>query len=121
MTPEDELAALYEQWRNLTHDEGKAIEAGAWTQVEQYQAAKARLQPRIIEVAQRFDAGTHEQPFRAVVEGLMELERRNSTLLQRQRNLAEHRKQELDRASRNLRQIHKSYIPPARTHWQSYS
>jgi len=121
MTPAEELSALYEQWRRLTQSEGQAIEAASWTQVEQYQAAKARLQPRITEVSQRLEAPAHARQFRAVVEGLMELERRNSALLQRQRRAAEQHQQELDRTSRNLRQIHKSYLPSARSHWQSYS
>ena len=121
MTSADELSALYQQWRSLTEDEGEAIEAGAWTNVEQFQIAKARLQPRIVEVSQRLDAATHEQHFRKVVEELIRLERRNNALLHSQRQAAETQKQELDRASRHLRQLHKSYVPPARTHWQSYS
>lgn len=121
MTPADELAALYQQWRGLSEDEGEAIEAGAWSNVDQFQAAKARLQPRITEVSQRVDVGTHERRFRKVVDDLMHLERRNSALLQRRRQAAEAQRQELDRASRHLRQLHKSYVPPARTHWQSYS
>jgi hypothetical protein len=121
MTPADELSALYQQWRSLTEDEGAAIEASTWPSVEQFQAAKARLQPRIVELSQRLDASTHDRQFRKVVEALMELERRNSALLQRQRQASEKQKLELDRASRHLRQLHKSYVPPARTHWQSYS
>jgi hypothetical protein len=121
MTPADELSALYQQWRRLSEDEGEAIEAAEWDNVEQFQTAKAGLQPRIAEVGQRLDAVAHEQRFRKVVEDLMRLERRNSALLQRQRQAAEAQKQELDRASRHLRQLHKSYVPPARTHWQSYS
>jgi hypothetical protein len=121
MSPTDELSALYQQWRSLSEDEGGAIEAGAWTSVEQFQTAKARLQPRIVELSQRLDAVTHKRRFRKVVEGLMQLERHNSALLQRQRQDAEAQKQDLDRASRQLRQLHKSYVPPVRTHWQSYS
>jgi hypothetical protein len=121
MTPPDELAALYEQWRNLTGDEGDAIAAGDWTGVEQFQAAKARLQPRIAEISRRLDSVTHERRFRSLVEELMQLERRNISLLQRRRQAAEVQRQELDRTSRHLRQLHKSYVPPARTHWQSYS
>jgi len=121
MSPVDELFALYEQWRRLTEDEGGAIEAGAWTQVEHYQSAKSRLQPRIIEVSQRLDAAAHEQNFRLVVERLMDLERRNSARLQERRRAAQEQKQVLDRSTRHLRQIHKSYVPPARPHWQSYS
>jgi hypothetical protein len=121
MNPASELGELYEQWRSLTEAESLAIEAAAWARVEQYQAAKGRLQPRITELTRRLDATTHEREFRPMVEELMRLEHRNSALLQRQRNAAERQRQELDRTSRTLRQIHKSYVPPVRTHWQSYS
>lgn len=121
MTAADELAALYEQWRSLTEEEGAAIQSGVWASVEQLQAAKARLQPRITEVSRRLDAATHERQFRAQVEALMQLERRNSTLLQARQATAREQMQALDKAGRRLRQLHKSYVPPARTHWQSYS
>ena len=121
MTPAAELSALYQQWRSLSEDEGEAIEAGAWASVDQFQTAKARLQPRIVEVSQRLDAATHERQFRKEVEELMQLERRNSALLQRRRQTADEQMRELDKAGRHLRQLHKSYVPPARTHWQSYS
>jgi len=121
MSPSDELSALYAQWRSLTEEEGAAIESGAWTKVEHYQSAKSRLQPRIVEVSQRIEVAVHELQFRTVVEELMTLERRNTVRLRETRRSAEQAKQELDKSSRNLRQIHKSYIPPARAHWQSYS
>ena len=121
MTPVDELFALYEQWRGLTEDEGDAIEVGAWTNVDHFQAAKARLQPRIVELSQRLDFSTHERRLRPIVEALMQLERQNSELLQRRRQATDQQMRELDKASRHLRQLHKSYVPPARTHWQSYS
>ena len=121
MTPADELSALYAQWRRLTEDEGNAIKSSSWAQVEHYQAAKAKLQPRIVEVSERVEIVLHERQFRPVVEELMEMERRNSTRLRETRRSAERQKQELDKTSRNLRQIHKSYVPPSRAHWQSYS
>ena len=121
MTPGDELAALYEQWRTLTEDEGRAIAAEAWTNVEHCQNAKARLQSRIIEVSQRLDADTHDRQFKPVLDALMDLERRNDALLRERRNTAERARETLDRSSRNLRQLHKSYVPPVRTLWQSYS
>lgn len=121
MNPVSELAALYEQWRSLTKSESQAIETAAWAQLEQYQAAKGRLQPRITEVARRLEPSVLEREFRPVVEELIRMEHRNNALLQRQRDAAELQRQELDRKSRNLRQIHKSYVPPVRTHWQSYS
>jgi hypothetical protein len=121
MNAVSELTALYEQWQSLTESESQAIEAAAWVQVEQYQAAKSRLQPRITEVTQRLDATVLEREFRPVIEELIRLEHRNNALLQQQRSAAERQRQELDRTSRSLRQIHKSYVPPVRTHWQSYS
>lgn len=121
MSPADELSALYAQWRSLTEQEGDAIASGVWTQVEHYQSAKSRLQPRIVEVSQRLEGSVHECQFRPVVEELMALERRNTARLQETRRSAEQEKQELNKSSRNLRQLHKSYVPPARPHWQSYS
>ena len=121
MSPNDELSALYAQWRSLTEQEGEAIESGAWTKVEHYQSAKSRLQPRIAEVSQRIEVAVHELQFRPVVEELMALERHNAARLRDTRRSAEQEKRDLDKSSRNLRQIHKSYVPPARAHWQSYS
>jgi len=121
MSPTEELSALYAQWRRLTVDEGEAIEAGAWTHVEQYQSAKSRLQPRIVEVSQRLDALTHEEQFRPLIEQLMDLEHRNRERVQEQRRSGRRQQQELDRSSRQLRQVHDSYVPQARAHWQSYS
>lgn len=121
MTPADELSALYQQWRSLSEDEREAIETRAWSNLEQFQAAKARLQPRIVELSQRLDVATHERQFHKVVGELMQLEHRNGVLLQQQRQAADEQMRELDKAGRHLRQLHKSYVPAARTHWQSYS
>lgn len=121
MTPVDELHALYQQWRRLTEEEGQGIAAGDWDQVDQCQSSKARLQPRIVEVSQRVDPAVHQAQFHPVVEQLLNLERANRSRLDAQRGNAEARRQELDRATRNLRQLHQSYVPPARTNWQSYS
>jgi hypothetical protein len=121
MSPADELTALYTQWRSLTEEEGDAIESGAWTKVEHYQSAKSRLQPRIVEVSQRIEVAVHELQFRPIVEELMTMERHNAARLRDSRHSAEQEKQHLDKSSRNLRQLHKSYVPPARAHWQSYS
>jgi hypothetical protein len=89
--------------------------------VEHFQLAKARLQPRILEVSNRIEAVAHDLHFRPVVEELMEMERRNSTLLEENRLAAERQKLDLDKTSRNLRQIHRSYVQPSRANWQSYS
>ena len=121
MTPGDELAALYQKWRTLTEDEGRAIAAESWTDVRHFQHAKARLQPRIVEVSQRLDRDVHYLQFTPLLEELMKLERRNGALLLERRQTADRARESLDRSSRNLRQLHKSYVPSAKTLWQSYS
>ena len=121
MSPTQELSDLFQQWRLLTEEEGGAITAGAWGQVEHYQSAKARLQPRITEISRRLDAGTLEHQFRSVINDLMQMERCNDAIIQEKRRAAKEEEHTLDRTQRNLRQIQKSYIPPSRTHWQSYS
>ena len=121
MSAPEELSDLFQQWQLLTEEESGAITAGAWDQVEHYQSAKARLQPRITEVSRRLDPTDLEQRFRSVINDLMEMERRNDALIQEKRQEAKEQENTLDRTQRNLRQIQKSYIPPSRTHWQSYS
>jgi hypothetical protein len=121
MSTVDELALLYGQWRSLTEEEGAAIQSGAWEQVGHFQAAKLRLQPRITELSQRLDQRTHEREFRFVVDELIQLERRNDGWLHDRRRETQRQLEDLDKTSRNLRQLHKSYVPPARAHWQSYS
>lgn len=121
MKPVEELHALYEQWRLLTQEEGRGIERADWEQVALSQAGKSRLQPRIVEVSQRIEAAVHELQFRPVVDQLIMLERTNRELLERQRDAGQQRKQELDRSSRQLKQLHKSYVPPGRPNWHSYS
>ena len=121
MTPTEELRALYEQWRALTEEEGAALENRDWTRLTQSQTGKARLQPRIANVSRQLEPAIHEREFRSMVEHLIELERRNQALLQNLQRHAQDEQQELDRSRRHLRQLHQSYVPPARAHWQSYS
>lgn len=121
MTPADELAELFGQWRSLSEHEGAAIHDSAWSALAQLQSAKARLQPRIEEVSRRIEPATHEARFRGVVEGLMELERRNAALLSRRRREAESVVADCDRSRRSLRQLQRLYIPPSRRNWESYS
>lgn len=121
MSPELEFTALLDQWRRLTEDEGRAITSGSWTHVDNCQSAKALLQPRINEVRERIDPVRHESQFRPLIDDLIHLERRNQSILEEQRRIAQQQEQDLNRSDRNLRQIHKSYIPPARNLWQSYS
>jgi len=132
MNARDELAGLYEQWRRWTEAEGEAIRNGAWSQVTQCQEAKLQLQPQIARAAEQVQREAApstkpddltELPFRDFVNELIELEHRNLELLASQRQRAGREKDSLDRASRNLRQVHRSYAPDrgGSGHWQSYS
>lgn len=121
MSPELEFTALLDQWRQLTDEEGRAISKGAWTHLEQLQSAKAMLQPRIDEVRQRVDPASHESQFRPLIDNLIAMERRNQSSLSEQHQRAQQQEQDLNRSDRNLRQIQKSYLPPARNLWNSYS
>ncbi len=121
MNPELEFAALLDQWRSLSEDEGKAIAAGSWNHVEQLQSAKSLLQPRIDEVRPRIAPARHESQFRPLIESLIQLERRNQALVDQRRATAQEQERTLNRSDRNLRQIQKSYVPSAPNLWHSYS
>ena len=121
MTPAEELAGLYDQWHDLTEEEGRAIDAADWSRVAVCQSGKSRLQPRIVEVSSRLEAVEHQQHFQPVVARLIELEQANRERLEQKRESAQERRQELDRSSRHFRQLHQAYVPPARANWQSYS
>jgi hypothetical protein len=121
MKPAEELAQLYSQWRKLTEEEGAAINRDAWLEVSQCQAAKSRLQPRIVEISQKLEPVVLELEFRKVVDELIELEHRNAGVLRNRRREVDVELGDCERSSRSLRQLQRLYIPQARQNWQSYS
>jgi hypothetical protein len=121
MTPVDELTELYNQWRVLTEQEGAAINRSAWLEVDQCQAAKARLQGRIEDLSRRMEVAVHESRFRPVLDGLIALEHRNAAVLRQRRSEADATVGDCDRSCRSLRQLQRLYIPRAPQNWQSYS
>lgn len=130
MSTGQELFNLYSRWRGLTDDEAEGIRAGAWEQVDECQAAKLELQGQILAATDRFQAvskatgETHsevETQIRKVVGELILLEMRNGELIEDQKQKARRQKEELDRSSRNLKQIRRAYAPSREALWQSYS
>lgn len=130
MNASSQLRSLYEQWRLLTEQEGRAIRAADWTQVGECQSEKHRLQSRIqkadLELQQ--EARTRsasrkaiENEFRAVIEELIVRERDNDRELRAKLGIAEEHRQELDQASRQLSQVHQAYAPGPPPLWHSYS
>ena len=132
MSARNELAELYEQWRHLTEEEGMAIRRGSWQRVDECQAAKLKLQRLIVRTTEKLhhDVGgppsqleATERFFRPIIDGLIELERRNLELFANQRQQVERERESLDRTTRQLRQIHRSYVRDRSLteHWRSYS
>jgi hypothetical protein len=121
MNPAEELNQLYSQWRKLTEEEGAAIGRDAWLEVSQCQAAKLRLQPRIVELSQKIAPVVLELEFRKVVDELVELEHRNAEVLRQRRQEVNVELGDCERSSRSLRQLQRLYIPQPRQNWQSYS
>ena len=130
MSDSSQLRKLYEQWRALTEQEGRAIRAADWPRVEEFQSEKHRLQAQIQTAGDELDkavrpAGANraavEREFRAFVEDLIARERENDLALAAQRQITEEHKAELHQASRQLRQVHQAYAPGRPPLWQSYS
>ncbi|HXG49547.1 MAG TPA: hypothetical protein VNO52_18135 [Methylomirabilota bacterium] len=131
MTPRHELQDLYLQWRRWTVLETEAIGTADWVRVEECQAAKRDLQPRITRAAEqaRLDSGAacaqdgQESRVRVLLNELIDLERRNLDLLARLRDRATAELDRLGQAGRNLRRVHRSYVPDLGrvAHWQSFS
>ena len=124
MNPEDELLALYEEWRIVTAAETDAIHAEAWTRVNQCQEAKQRLQVRILETTdrgQRQGTLADKLKLRKIVDHLAALEIQNKMGLARKQERVRQQQTDLETAERTLHRLHRAYAPGERTGWHSYS
>ena len=124
-----DLFKTYDEWRDWSVREGNAIRSADWSQVNSCQRAKMELQGRIIQYTQT--ARNHltatggnwpevEQRLRREVASLIDLENQNGETLAQVRCQALAEEAELDRSSRQLRQV-RSYAPVVRSAWTSYS
>ena len=129
MSAHHDLLAIYNEWRDWTLREGEAIRCGDWNRVHSCQNAKLELQDRIIRGTQAAraelvrsggDWSAVEAQLRREVSSLIDLEHRNEESLSEIRGRALAEKAELDRSSRQLRQV-RSYAPVVRSAWSSYS
>jgi len=125
-----ELQNSYREWRRLAEAEGEAIRAGNWMLVFDCQNALKQIQPRIIrqsEAARRewatlgLDSNTMEDSLDVVIHSLIELERRNHSLIEARRQIAEEQLAQLEQASLTLRRIQRSYNPSSSAGWNSFS
>ena len=125
-----DLVVLYEEWRVLSEAEAHAINFAAWSQVNQCQDAKRKLQDKIIQAADMLQKDARCQIFdqkqiacevRERMAHLIELELRNQELLNTQRGKAQKQKKILDKSQQNLREVHRAYVSARNPVWNSYS
>ena len=127
----NELPELYQSWRKLTEDEGQAILAGAWPQVQRCQDAKSDLQTRILATSEPTSSKLNlpsagnpvvgHQPFQHLLREVIQMERRNQKWLAEQQQVAQTQRSELEAANRNLQKLRQSYGPKRRSCWHCYS
>jgi len=129
MSAHHDLLKVYHEWRDWTVREGEAIRSADWPRMHSCQNAKLELQDRIIRGTQAAraelvrsggDWTEVEAQLRREVTSLIDLEHRNEASLAEVRGRALAERDELDRSSRQLRQV-RSYAPVVRSAWSSYS
>ena len=126
----DALLKLYERWRELGAAETAGIHAGDWRKIERAQAAKQALQPQIDEQIRAFrqeverasgDWRKAGSALKTILDELTQLELRNRDLLQAKMQEVRFVRDDLQRASRNLRQVQRAYATESDAIWHSYS
>jgi hypothetical protein len=130
LNAERDLLAVCREWRRLAEAEGEAIRTRNWELCSACQKALQLLRERITALLPTVraewarpsgDGAARQQAFDDTLRRLIELERRNQTLLQSLRAAARLKIQQLSEAKIKLKQLQRSYgfVPaPAR---QSFS
>ena len=129
MVTTNSLLDLYEEWKALTLNEARAIQHSDWEETLLLQGAKRELQPRILRWTEHARASceddhqkqTLDGAIRQVVNALIWLERENSALVKDRLASCKDSRQQLDQASKRLRQVHQSYVPARAAVWTQYS
>ena len=130
MSAGHELQNAYQEWRRIAEAEGEAIRQRNWPAVAEFQSALEKLQPRIIqftndarqrsERAEVVSSGA-EKDFRTLIAEVVEIERRNQSLLKGLHEAAQSQVNQLEQAGHKLRQVQRSYAPPPPPAWTSFS
>jgi len=130
MTAAQDLTEAYQEWRRLAEAEGEAIRLCNWSLVAACQTALQNLQERITrlspaardEWAKRGPRGIAERKtLNAAVRELIQLQRRNQTLLNAICNRTRAKLEELNQAGRTLKQLRNSYGAAQSAGWSSFS
>ena len=130
MNADKALTAAYENWRGLAETEGEAIGKRDWSLVSACQNALGELQSEILQLTEKArsewkrlgDKGAErEKNVRVLISEVIEIERRNNTLLNAVREAAQTQLGKLDAASRKLKRVQQSYAPARPAAWTSFS
>jgi hypothetical protein len=130
MNSERDLTEAYLEWRRLAEAEGEAIGARNWSLVSACQKALQNLPDRIarLSAAAREDwskpggnRAAKEGLLKATIHELIQLEKRNHTLLGSMKSAMRTKLDQLDEAGRNLKQIQRSYGAGRPATWTSFS
>jgi len=125
MDPRQRIAAILQQWLEMTRAEGEAIRSGHWTSLRTIQASKAALRPPLGQAVEQWrtenPAEAAANPLRAEVNHLLELETQNGKILTERKQRAIEKKQLLEQALFNLRRVRSSYAKPSLSALSSYS
>ena len=130
MSADHELTQAYQEWRRLAEAESQAIQACNWSLLSACQKALQNLQTRITSISsaarsewKKMGAARkkREEQVNATIHELIELEKRNHTLLKSIRETTQQRLEQLDRAGHNLKRLHRSYASHTPAAWSSFS
>jgi hypothetical protein len=127
---ETQLQDALQEWQRLAEAEGEAIRVSNWALVAECQKALRDLRPKLNEFTRTAreewaslgaQARSKQDALRLALGGLIEIESRNYARLTALRQSAESRLEQLESASRTLRQVRRSYSSAAPAAWTSFS
>lgn len=121
-----ELESLFDEWREMTASERRAIAADDWAAVQQQQERKVDLQKRLDQSItdwkkKNFNAAKSSVHLQPIVAELIALEAGNAQLLATRREQAQRQFAEVSRTGETLRVLNRAYGATAEAHWSSYS
>lgn len=125
MNTDEKLLKLYGFWRVLTEHEREAIHSSDWIRVGELQSQKRHLQDDILAIYEEVQPNQGAPPFevryRTLGQKLILLETENAATMSEKLQETELELKEIDRAGRNLRQVHRAYTHGWKSGWQTYS
>jgi hypothetical protein len=130
LNTEHDLLEACREWRRLAEAEGEAIRTGNWGLCAACQKSLQQLRERMSALMPAVRAGWRQsgsnrparmQAFDDTLHQLIQLERRNHTLLQAVRAATHDKLQQLNQAKIKLKQLRRSYGFTRETALNSYS